>query len=84
MNTVLPGHKTRALELYGKPIEDEEYAHRLHVELGNYYGTAGPKFIQHIIQLDNEVMIATHKDIHSRLKKSIQSLQGAIWVTLLP
>lgn len=44
------GVKTRAVELYGLPIRDESLAMRLHETTKEVYGTAGPVFIEKLIQ----------------------------------
>lgn len=44
------GIKTRAMELYGKVIPDERLAENLHHHVAQYYGTAGPVFIQRLIE----------------------------------
>lgn len=44
------GVKTRALEIYGTVIPDEEYAAQLHRKLKHVYGSAGPAFIKRVIQ----------------------------------
>ena len=43
------GAKTRALELYGKPITNEGVARALHGDAQRYYGTAGPEFMKRLI-----------------------------------
>lgn len=48
------GVKTRSLELYGTVIPDEEYAAQLHRRLKHVYGSAGPVFIQKVIQALSE------------------------------
>ncbi len=49
------GIKTRALELYGVPISDEQLASKMHGLTQETYGTAGPLFVQKLIEL-------AHKD----------------------
>ena len=44
------GIKTRTLELYGKPIPDEEYAGGLHNETKRCFGVAGPFFIKEFLK----------------------------------
>ena len=46
------GIKTRTLELYGRPIPDEDTAMRIHQETGLYFGTAGPAFVRKILESD--------------------------------
>jgi uncharacterized protein (DUF927 family) len=43
------GIKTRALEIYGAPIEDEKLAQKLHQGIATNFGTAGPVFVQQIL-----------------------------------
>jgi len=44
------GIKTRVLELYGRPIDDEPTASRMHEVSGEVYGVAGPYFIRRVIE----------------------------------
>ncbi len=43
------GIKTRVLELYGRPIPNEDLAMRIHQDTGQYFGTAGPEFIRRVL-----------------------------------
>lgn len=45
------GIATRTIELYGKPIPDEELAGQIHANTNEIYGTAGPVFIRKLIEL---------------------------------
>ena len=45
---------SRTLEICGKPITDEKDAARLHVAVEHCFGTAGPYFIQQLLQLDEK------------------------------
>ncbi|RAU92488.1 hypothetical protein DQG13_27550 [Paenibacillus sp. YN15] len=49
-DTSTQGIKTRTLEIYGIPIEDEVLARRLHQGLAANYGSAGPAFVRRIMQ----------------------------------
>lgn len=44
------GIKTRALEIYGQPIEDEKLARRIHQGCAVHHGTAGPAFVRRILE----------------------------------
>lgn len=44
------GIKTRALEIYGIPIDDEKLAQKLHQGLAANFGTAGPVFVKRILE----------------------------------
>lgn len=48
------GVKTRALEIYGAVIPDEEYAATLHRRLNKVFGIAGPMFIRRVIKEHGE------------------------------
>jgi hypothetical protein len=48
-NSSAAGVRTRALELYGVPVPDEETAMRIHAGTGEHFGTAGPVFIRRLI-----------------------------------
>jgi len=43
------GVKTRALEIYGKPVGREEVARSLHATLDSSYGHAGPEFVRRLV-----------------------------------
>lgn len=45
------GVYTRTLEIYGRPFTSELEAERMHMELENVYGTAGPEFIRKLIEI---------------------------------
>lgn|GEM_PF-1350404 len=68
------GVKTRALEIYGTVIPDEEYAASLHRKLNRVFGVAGPTFIQRVIQetTSNAELFSFQEDydaIYQELKK---------------
>lgn len=44
------GVKTRVLELWGQPFDDEAAARKVHLLSGQHYGWAGPKFIECLLQ----------------------------------
>jgi putative DNA primase/helicase len=48
------GIKTRTLELYGKPIDDEDLASKLHDTTRDIYGLAGPRFVRQLIDTFGE------------------------------
>jgi len=45
------GIRTRALEIYGKPIEDEELAVEVHQTIREHYGIPGPIFVKKVIEI---------------------------------
>jgi len=45
-NSSLDGVQTRAFEIYGKPIEDVEFAKEIHITTENNYGFAGAAFMR--------------------------------------
>lgn len=49
------GIKTRALEIYGVPMDDEKAAQKVHQGCAANFGTAGPAFVQRILmELKND------------------------------
>lgn len=44
------GVKSRVLEIYGRPIDDEELASQMHVVTAEAHGVAGPEFIRRVIE----------------------------------
>lgn len=66
------GIKTRAVELYGEPIPNEELAAAVHRQTSEFYGTAGPEFIIRLIRelQDNPDMIRDlFNDVETKLKE---------------
>lgn len=43
------GVKTRALEIYGKPVGSEDVARTLHATVDSSYGQAGPQFVRELV-----------------------------------
>jgi hypothetical protein len=62
------GIKTRVLELYGRPIPNEDLAMRVHQETGLYFGTAGPEFVRRILRSNIDFQ-TEHMEIQEELKK---------------
>ncbi|HBE80338.1 MAG TPA: hypothetical protein DDW65_21530 [Firmicutes bacterium] len=48
------GIRTRALELYGRPIDDEEFAVEVHQSLRDCFGIPGPTFVKKIIEVKKD------------------------------
>jgi len=66
------GIKTRAMELYGKPITNEEVAGQIHQDMRAHFGTAGPQWIRRLITElagDNSMVADDHKLIEDKLKE---------------
>lgn len=63
------GAKTRALEIYGKPIDDEKQAAMLHNATTRCHGTAGPAFIKKLIQCIAE----SPDEFHEQYKKLVEA-----------
>jgi len=80
------GIKTRVLELYGRPIPNEDLAMRVHQETGLYFGTAGPEFVRRIlgsgIDFQNEFM-QIQEVLKERFLDHIGSHISAIAVIML-
>lgn len=85
-NGSMGGIKTRVLELYGRPIPDEDAAMRIHQETGIYFGTAGPEFVRRIlkcgIDFQNEYM-EIQEELKKRFTDNMSSHITAIAVVML-
>ena len=84
------GIRTRALELYGLPIPDEEIASKTHQIVTEQFGTAGPEWIVRLIReldADPGMVKDAHKEISEKLKgwhtDKIASHRAAIAVIAL-
>jgi uncharacterized protein (DUF927 family) len=53
-NSSLDGVQTRTFEIYGKPIEDMEFAKEVHITSENNYGFAGAVFMRAVCAMLNE------------------------------
>ncbi|WP_051585905.1 DUF927 domain-containing protein [Caldanaerobius polysaccharolyticus] len=61
------GVATRAIEICGAPFENENEARKMHEITSQYYGTAGPTFIEKLLQIsDYEKMQARLKEIQDK------------------
>ena len=69
------GVLTRVLELYGKPVDDVNVAHTLHLVSENHYGFAGKIFIQYLISDVLKVKGKAHRDFDN-LRKDIEKHQA--------
>jgi len=82
----LGGIKTRVLELYGRPIPDENVAMQVHNETGLYFGTAGPEFIRKVlssgIDFQSEYM-QIQEELKKRYSDNMSSHVTAIAVVML-
>lgn len=67
VNSSTAGIKTRAVELYGKPIHDETFSRKLHSLAGQHFGFAGPLFIERLIQTDKNWLKRTYETLISNL-----------------
>lgn len=84
------GVKSRTIEIYGKPIDDEETASRMHGAAEEAFGVAGPEFIRKVIELlkeDRDTFKRDYKVTLNELKKAcldnIDSHLSAVAVVLL-
>ncbi|MDE5600280.1 MAG: DUF927 domain-containing protein, partial [Oscillospiraceae bacterium] len=68
------GVLTRVLELYGKPVDDVNVAHTLHLVSENHYGFAGKIFIQYLINDILKIKDKVHRDF-ANLRKDIEKYQ---------
>ncbi len=69
------GVLTRVLELYGKPVDDVNVAHTLHLVSENHYGFAGKIFIQYLINDVLKIKGKVHRDFDN-LRKDIEKHQA--------
>lgn len=84
------GVKSRTLEIYGKPIDDEGLASLLHTYVGEAYGMAGPVFIKEVIrclQVNPEMFKSefnrVRKELKSRFSDNIDSHISSVTVVVL-
>jgi len=61
------GVYTRTLEIYGRPCPTEVEAERLHRDLEDIYGTAGPMYIKQIAKMDNDLIRKQFRDIKEQM-----------------
>lgn len=64
------GVSTRVLEIYGGPFETEEQASRMHQDAGQIYGTAGPKFIEDLLQVSEDDI----RERFDKMEKYVESI----------
>ena len=84
------GIKTRVLEIYGRPIDDEIVASQMHEVSGEVYGVAGPYFIRRVIaelEEDPDTFKRDFKAIRNQLRaecpNNIESHISAVAAVLL-
>jgi len=80
------GIKTRVLELYGRPIPDEDAAMRIHQETGIYFGTAGPEFVRRILKCGMDFhseYMQIQEELKKRFSANMTSHVTAIAVVML-
>ena len=63
------GVRTRALELWGNPIESERDAQKLHEFSSEHFGFAGPEFIRRLIDHDRSNLKEQFKIINEHLRE---------------
>ena len=68
------GVLTRALELYGKPVDDTDIAHQLHLVSENNYGFAGRIFLEYLIDTVLKVKGKVSRDFNS-IRSEIEKRQ---------
>ncbi len=61
------GIHTRVIELYGQPINDEDFSRSVHVRLAGNFGFAGEKYIKRLIECDKADLRKKYEAIVSRL-----------------
>ncbi len=68
------GVLTRVLELYGKPVDNMDIAHQLHLVSENNYGFAGKVYIKYLINDVLKVKGKAHKNF-DKLREAISKCQ---------
>jgi hypothetical protein len=71
-DSTIGGVKSRVLEIYGKPIDDEDLASQMHVVSAEAYGVSGPEFIRRVIEelkKDPDTFKNDFKTMRNELKK---------------
>lgn len=71
------GIRTRALEIYGEPIGDEEFARELHRKLATCYGHAGRKFIARLAAADAAEIREDYDELAKWLQKEAGEYAGS-------
>jgi len=67
------GVRTRAIEIWGKPIEDEKDARLLHELSSEHFGFAGPEFIRRLVDYDRNSLKEQFKNISDHLREQAPS-----------
>ncbi len=67
------GIATRAIEIYGQPIPNEELAGQIHRSAADHYGTAGPLFVRRLLGMmdsDGEALKTDFDALVERIKQT--------------
>jgi hypothetical protein len=71
------GVKTRAIEIYGRPIEDEQFARKIHAFFSQHFGHAGPLFIKKLLNIDRAWLSHTYETLIDNLNQKYGNKIGA-------
>lgn len=66
------GVRSRVLELYGKPINDEKIASNMYSFTQNHYGTTGKVFIMELVRKYSHNNYYDIKKLHNEIKEEIK------------
>lgn len=70
-NNSKDGVQTRTIELYGKPVDDEDFASKVHTISEDNYGFAGEKFIKTVcemLKVDSHFLTKRYIRVHEALQ----------------
>ncbi len=73
----MTGIGTRTLELYGTPFTSELDAKLVHETIPELHGTAGPYFIEKLLQYDLEKLRDRYKEINEQLTQACPNKPGS-------
>lgn len=71
------GVKTRALELYGVPLPDQQEAQKVHIAVDRNYGYAGKEFIAKVIEeqsRDKDFFLSEYTGVFTQLQGSFPQI----------
>lgn len=76
-DTSQTGVATRVIEVYGGPFDNEKEASRMHQAVAGCYGHAGIKFVQRILELNEDEIRDKYDSISKHLSEKSDGRNGA-------
>lgn len=76
-DTSQTGVATRVIEVYGGPFDNEKEASRMHQAVAGCYGHAGIKFVQRILELNEDDIRDKYDSISKHLSEKSDGRNGA-------